>query len=347
MAERGGSPELRDLSRIVDTVIRKLHAVPAELPEDSDSERCDSERCDSERCDPERCGPERCGLRAEWKRFRVEVERQLREHGSFADEELATVFLETPNGVPTPPDAAPAERAPRGPGQTQPLTVEGAASADENPSALAAGENEARLERENARLRQELEAARKRAKTSPRDRRRGLKGDVKLDSIAALEKAFRLRPEKLDKVSQRRLALALSQLARYFDKQRGNLAHAFDTLELSVVVPSLRRRLERAMTTPEDGVAELEIYLDELRVCWKLLVAGTWNHLQAGCSRVEETLDPEDIERESRTRGRTPWDVYQERLRNLKLYPLLFESIRTQLRESLREEARDSRGFLG
>jgi len=153
--------------------------------------------------------------------------------------------------------------------------------------------------------------------------------------IAPWLDALGVAPSAVGTPSADMLVAQVAHLVRYFDKTKGNLDHIFRALEIPLKIPRFSAALEQSLAAPgSDGV---KTYLEQLRSCWKVLVSGTWNHLEATCNRVQESLDPETIERESRSRREKPWETYQDQFRRLPLFHVFMESLRTQVRAGLRD----------
>lgn len=146
-------------------------------------------------------------------------------------------------------------------------------------------------------------------------------------------------------VNEPALAAQIAALSRYLEKTRGNLVHIFQALEIPVRIPPFTEVIRVSLASGADGQAATR-HLEQLRNCWKVLVSGTWNHLEAACGRVQESLDPEAIERDAKARRTKPWDAYQEQFRRLPIYSVIVEALRIQIRAGLSDPRSGAPDFI-
>jgi hypothetical protein len=134
-------------------------------------------------------------------------------------------------------------------------------------------------------------------------------------------------------LSTDRVLAGMQELRTYFEGTHRNLQHVFRKLKIPVQLPTFPEALERALA---EGKGLLE-YLECLRDCWKILVGGTWNHLEAWCKKLESGIDPQKIEEFSKQQNLKPWDFYKDLFNKMAIHNNLIDQLRLQIKSQIRD----------
>ncbi|MBN1441834.1 MAG: hypothetical protein JXA90_03945 [Planctomycetes bacterium] len=181
------------------------------------------------------------------------------------------------------------------------------------------------LRDENVRLRRDLEARAPSAAAAPA---------VDAPLVDALLAALGVSAPPGAGVRREAIAEILSAMANYLAKTRGNLLHVFGGLQIPVQIPDTARVLAGALESSE----EMRRHLEDLRECWKILVAGTWNHLFQWCEKVEADFAPERIETQHPGRPDARWEAYKDVYRRTALRDNLAEMLRSRIKAQMRNK---------
>lgn len=135
------------------------------------------------------------------------------------------------------------------------------------------------------------------------------------------------------RIGEQELLDMMGKLSSYFDGTDRNLTHVFSKLKLTVNLERFDQVLARSLR----GEADLVAHTDMLRDCWKILVGGTWNSLRGWCEKLQESLEPAQIERIAKEQKAKPWVVYSEIYQRMSLYNNLIELLRTKIKAQIRD----------
>ncbi len=155
----------------------------------------------------------------------------------------------------------------------------------------------------------------------------GLSPNSVLQSLKVDTNAHGLR------VDEKQLLEQFAILGKYFEGTDRNLTHVFSKLKLTINL----QKFDHILASSFNDQADLNSHCEMLRDCWKILVGGTWNSLRSWCEKLQESLDPENIERVAKEQRSKPWVVYSEIYQRMSLYNNLIELLRTKIKAQIRD----------